>query len=282
MKTLYITDLDGTFLNSDAQVSARSAAIVSGLSRRGALISVATARTPATVEPLLADTYTGADLVVMTGAALWNRPAHRYDDLRLLSARETGIIVDAMRRHGINLFAYVAQPDGFIQVYHPGARLTEAESRFVALRRNLQLKHFNLGTPLPAADHKSTILFFGMGDYGSITALAGELRELTDCYVSYYKDIYLPDLWLLEVFARGVSKAEGVRRLRDRLGVERVVAFGDNLNDIPMLRVADVAVAVDNALPETKAAADVIIGPNTADSVALYIEEDFKRQDLRQ
>ncbi len=117
MKTLYITDLDGTFLNSDAQVSARSAAIVSELSRRGALISVATARTPATVEPLLADTYTGADLVVMTGAALWNRPAHRYDDLRLLSARETGIIVDAMRRHGINLFAYVAQPDGFIQVY---------------------------------------------------------------------------------------------------------------------------------------------------------------------
>ncbi len=56
------------------------------------------------------------------------------------------------------------------------------------------------------------------------------------------------------------------------------MAFGDNLNDIPMLQVADVAVAVDNALPETKAAADVVIGPNTADSVALYIEEDFKRQ----
>ena len=70
MKTLYITDLDGTLLNDEGRVSARSAELISGLSHRGVAISVATARTPATVEPLLADTYTTADLVVMTGATL--------------------------------------------------------------------------------------------------------------------------------------------------------------------------------------------------------------------
>jgi hydroxymethylpyrimidine pyrophosphatase-like HAD family hydrolase len=61
------------------------------------------------------------------------------------------------------------------------------------------------------------------------------------------------------------------------MGVERVVVFGDNLNDLSMFEVADLAVAVDNALPEVKAAADVVIGANTTDAVARFIAEDFSR-----
>ena len=41
-----------------------------------------------------------------------------------------------------------------------------------------------------------------------------------------------------------------------------------------MMEVADVAVAVENALPEVKEAADIVIGPNTADSVAKFISSD--------
>ena len=51
--------------------------------------------------------------------------------------------------------------------------------------------------------------------------------------------------------------------------------FGDNLNDLPMFEIADVAVAVENAFDEAKAKADIIIGPNTEDSVAKFIREDF-------
>ncbi len=278
MKTLYVTDLDGTLLDADATVSPATSRLLTELTGAGALISVATARTPATVEPLLRDTLTGSDLVVMTGAALWNRISRRYDDLRLLAACDVSTVVDTMAAHGLHLFAYDVRPDGFIEVYHPAPSLSEAEERFVALRRNLQLKHFNLGAPLPEADYGSTVLFFGMGSYERITALAGALRRTTGCYVSYYKDIYLDDVWLIEIFAGGVSKAEGIARLRRLTGAERVVTFGDNLNDIPMLRAADLGVAVGNALPETKAAASVVIGPNTADAVARFIADDFARQ----
>ncbi|MCM1037347.1 MAG: HAD hydrolase family protein [Bacteroides sp.] len=278
MKTLYVTDLDGTLLGADAVVSPATSRLLTELTEAGALISVATARTPATVEPLLRDTLTGSDLVVMTGAALWNRLSRRYDDLRLLAAGDVSTVVDTMTTHSLHLFAYDVRPDGFIEVYHPAPSLTEAEERFVALRRNLQLKHFNLGAPLPEADYASTVLFFGMGPYERITALAEALRRTTGCYVSYYKDIYLDDVWLIEIFAGGVSKAEGIARLRRLTGAERVVTFGDNLNDIPMLRAADLGVAVGNALPETKAAASVVIGPNTADAVARFIADDFARQ----
>ena len=57
---------------------------------------------------------------------------------------------------------------------------------------------------------------------------------------------------------------------------DRLVVFGDNINDLPMMRLADVAVAVENAVEEVKAEADIVIGPNTSDSVARFIIDDFR------
>ena len=68
-----------------------------------------------------------------------------------------------------------------------------------------------------------------------------------------------------------------MKELAAQLGADRIVVFGDNLNDLSMLAVADVAVAVGNARPEVKDVADIVIGPNSADSVALFIEKDFTR-----
>lgn len=84
--TLYITDLDGTLLGPDSRVSGESARIITDLSRRGALITVATARTPATVEPLLHDTLTTIPAIVLTGASMWDRSRRVYLDPMTLAA----------------------------------------------------------------------------------------------------------------------------------------------------------------------------------------------------
>ena len=63
--------------------------------------------------------------------------------------------------------------------------------------------------------------------------------------------------------------------LKKSVGADRLVVFGDNLNDLPMFAVADVAVAVENAFTEVKEHADVVIGPNYTDSVANYILHDY-------
>ena len=72
MKHLFVSDMDGTLLGSDSRVSPVSADIISRLSRSGVPITVATARTPASVEVLLADTLISVPAIVMTGAALWD------------------------------------------------------------------------------------------------------------------------------------------------------------------------------------------------------------------
>ena len=82
MKQLFVTDLDGTLLSTDSRVSPESAHIISELTRQGALITVATARTPATVEPLLRNTLTTPPAIVMTGAALWDRKTDEITEKR--------------------------------------------------------------------------------------------------------------------------------------------------------------------------------------------------------
>lgn len=274
MKTLYITDMDGTLLNGDSRVSRKTADTISALSRHGALITVATARTAATVVPLLADTYTAVPAVVMTGAALWERTAARYTGVRYIDAARHGGIESICRSVGLHPFVYVlGDDDRMLSVFHDGHKLTRAEQAFYDERCALELKRFYLRSSVPVA-HR-TVLFYAMGGTQAIAAAARMLEAAGGLSVSCYPDIFDTGLSHLEIFAPGVSKASAVTALKAATEADRLVVFGDNLNDLPMLAAADVAVAVDNALPEVKAAADIVIGTNDSDAVARFIESDF-------
>ena len=277
-KTLYVSDLDGTLLDVDSHISRRSVDILNALAEDGALITVATARTPATVVPLL----TGVDIarevpaVVMTGASMYNRAVSRYEDVSYIPASDVAHVLDICWALGVHPFVYILDKDaGLLRVYHGGGSMNRAEKDFYEERRHLALKHFHLRTPAPVQALADTVILFAMGQQNAVLDVAARLREETDCYISAYPDIFNPGIANLEILAPGVSKAAAISRLKARCGAERLVVFGDNLNDIPMLGIADVAVAVGNAMPEVKAAAHIVIDPNHADSVARFIRSDY-------
>ncbi|MDE6206378.1 MAG: HAD family hydrolase [Muribaculaceae bacterium] len=288
--TLYVSDLDGTLLGTDSRISSRSSEIISGLSRQGAKITVATARTPATVVPLLANTYTTPPAVVMTGTAYWLRTLDTFRDPHFVPAADVLAALEFCRTHDVHPFVYTMAPDGrSLDVYHAAKVLNKAEESFYLERRGLELKRFHLGTPAPSraaslgrghstsaddSGESTTMLLYAMGDEEKIRPAAEAFRDVTDCSVCCYPDIFNPHVWNFEVFPPGISKAGAVERLCDEEGASRLVVFGDSLNDLPMFEIADIAVAVANALPEVRAAADIIIDPNYTDSVARFIAED--------
>ncbi len=69
------------------------------------------------------------------------------------------------------------------------------------------------------------------------------------------------------------SKANAVRELKEKLGCEKLVVFGDGKNDLDMFHAADEAYAVQNADKELKAAATAIIGGSNEDGVAKWLLE---------
>lgn len=278
---LYISDMDGTLLDSRSRVSDRSTMMLNELMRAGVMFTVATARTPATVQPLLGairqSVYTDATgalrhipAIVMTGAALWDRHDVRFRSIELIPEEDARHIIDAFDKEKIHPFVYCLSGDSFLNVYHPAA-MTHREDAFYQERRHLTLKRFHLDQK-PASLDKVAI-FFAIGPVKGIKAVCESLREVTECAAAWYPDIFMPDTGLVDLYGPGVSKARAVMEMKRTTGAQTTVVFGDNLNDLPMMRVADISVAVANALPEVKAQADIIIGTNDSDAVARFIME---------
>ncbi len=279
MTTLYASDLDGTLLDAEARLSQYTASEFNRLTDKGALITFITARTPATVEPIMAQVHPRVPAVVMTGAARWDFTARRYQHITYLPPQHTLAIHDACRTTGTTPFVYTLPRQGNrLVVYHEAAELTPVEHRFVTDRTLNDLKTFHLHTHAPAGFENETVLYFAMGTPVRIEATCQAIRAVTPCDARWYPDTYNPGLALLEVFAPGVTKAEGLLALKRLVKADRVVAFGDNLNDIPMLLAADEAIVVENAHPDVKSIATRIIPPNTTDSVLRHIAADFHKQ----
>ncbi len=273
-KTLYVSDLDGTLLSTDSRISPRSGSLISELTAAGALITVATARTPATVVPLLSGIATTPPAVVMTGCAMWDRQAAAFTDTHFVPGYDVKRALGICAECGVAPFVYVLPPEGYpLDVYHNARSMNKAEESFYLERA--RLKRFHLGTPAPARALTHTMLLFAMGTSDNILAAYNAIKVGTDCSVCCYPDVFNPAIHNLEIFPPGVTKAAAVAKLKERMGADRLVTFGDSLNDLPLFGIADVGVAVANALPEVKAAADIVIEANYTDAVARFIAQDF-------
>lgn len=277
-RQLFVTDMDGTLLGTDSLVSPESARIISELTQSGALITVATARTPATVEPLLRHTLMTPPAIVMTGASMWDRERHCFTESRLMGNELAEYVTVTCRRAGLNPMTYTLRSsmDGIYM--YIGRPLSTKEERFIAERSHLPYKKILMdsGEAMDKPYKPRTILIFAIGELETVYAVADTLRKSGRCSVSAYPDIFNRSIGFLEVFAPDVSKAKAVTALKEHIGAEELIVFGDNFNDLPMMRVADRAVAVGNAMEEVRAVADEIIGPNSTDAVALYILEHFR------
>lgn len=274
MKTLYVSDLDGTLLQPDARLSDRTVELLNGAISDGALFTVATARTPATVAPIMSRVSMNLPAIVMTGAALWHGDTGRYSRLRLFDPEAARRLLDVYESNGTPSFVYFLKDD-IITIRHTGD-LSALQTEFMDERSNTPFKRVEVapdGSSQMPERLENVILFYSMlpNDIGERTyALT---RDIPGVRAQYYHDIYGEQTAILEAFSSEATKAKAMRALAGRLGADRIVAFGDNINDLPMMQEADLAVAVANARPEVKEAADIVIGPNTADSVAKFIAE---------
>lgn len=79
----------------------------------------------------------------------------------------------------------------------------------------------------------------------------------------------------IDLILPGVHKAQGIQLLQKHFSIENdeIAAFGDNGNDLEMLRLAHYSFAMENARPEVKAAANYQIGDNNSSAVLDTIEK---------
>lgn len=271
---LFVSDLDGTLLTSKASLSNGSVKLLNEAIAGGAGFTVATARTPATVDVIMHGVNMQLPAIVFTGAAWWHFDTRTYSHTRFLQPDTVSKLIDLFQQFAVTPFIYTLhsrKTGDLIDVFYNALRPTLCDAEFIRLRSDLELKKFHIGIAAPPDNYDKTILFFASGTPQIIAKIADSVLHTTDCSCSFYDDIYNPGISLIEVFAPNVSKAIAIDELRHSIEARHLTVFGDNLNDLSMFAVADTSVAVSNAHERTLQQADIIIASNNDDSVARYI-----------
>jgi len=261
---LIATDLDGTLLGDDGAVSPRTRAALDSARDAGIATIPVTARQPIGLRPIAAQAgFTDWALCgngaygvhLTTGEHLFAEeipPAVQRELADALNSVLPGLVYASVRDAGEG---FVAQ-EGYATLARLSDHKRDPETMGgVPLADVLALPSLKLVIRHPSVSIPEI--------YAALQSLGLTGFEAT-----------LSGAPFVEVMAEGVTKATGVAQVCERLGIDRsdVLAFGDALNDLEMLRWAGRGVAVGNAIDVVRDAAGEVAPSNADDGVAQVIE----------
>ncbi len=275
-KTLYVSDLDGTLLQPDGQLSDHTVDTLNRLISRGMAFSVATARGTLGMQLVSLDRIQfRTPVILLGGVLLYDMARRRIIHSCELSPATVGAILQACKELGRCPQLYRRRGHE-VHIYYTD--LTPKEQTFVTRTD----RH---GRSFAAFYHKvnhlrsSPAIFFScQGSKQQQETLKTRLASIVGIRVTMYPDAYDPDNWFLEISREDADKGQAARRLCNRLNAKRLVAFGDSHNDMALFREADLACCVANGDAEAKAIADCVIAANTDEGVPEYLNEIYNRK----
>ena len=115
------------------------------------------------------------------------------------------------------------------------------------------------------------VKFMAVGEPQQVNRAMEYLKREADGQLN----IFCSEPYFMEIMPLGIEKATSLELLLSRLGSsnEELIAIGDGLNDIPMLKYAGLGIAMGNAYDEVKKISDDVTFSNEEDGVAECIEK---------
>ena len=271
-------DLDGTLLSPGGEVTPRAKAAIHAALSAGLLVCFATGRNWTeskavidAVEHYDTAVFAGGAMVVDTGQEVTlHRMMMQPDLARELCAHLEGLghAVLALQDTG---------PAGVDYLVTGGVELNEPTRQWM----NVTAAKVNVAGKLAEHPHEHTIRVGIVASQPRVAEAKRTLLERFDGRI-VVQNLFVPayDVEVLEVFDPAVNKWEGILHVARLHGVtsEQIIAIGDDVNDIPMLKNAGLGVAMGNARPEALAVAKRVIGSNVEEGLAQFLEELVARQ----
>jgi len=274
---LYISDLDGTLLRSNAELSDFSRERLTRLIEAGALFTVASARSVVAMGLILGRLPVRLPVIANNGACLSDLATGAHHVVHELDGSlSSEIIALAEGAAGLPAVAALRGDEERLYIPDPGTpgMTWYLEDRVRA--QDYRLRPWADARP-DGPDRVLSMSFVHRREVIDELTPAIQERFASRIAINQFENHYTPGWFWLVVQDRCSTKDQAIRDLIALEGLEgrELVTFGDQLNDLAMFRVADVAIAVGNAAAEVKAQADEAIGTNDEDSVVKRILRDF-------
>lgn len=253
MYKLIVLDLDGTLLNSEKEISEGNLAALKRARQDGALIAFSTARSAGAMREYIAAVQ--PDILISNGGALVERNGEILFNRQLSAESVRHIIKRCFELSDGKCEITIDTDHGYFWNYKPDCDFTAAGLQCPDNLRYSDYTDFNY----PA--YKVTAEVEREEDALKIAA------EITDCGTLSFRG----EIWRRFAHTEA-TKRNALERICGCLSIQpkEILAFGDDYNDLEMLEYCT-GVAMGNALPEVKAAAEFVTDTNDNDGVAKFI-----------
>jgi Cof subfamily protein (haloacid dehalogenase superfamily) len=267
-------DLDGTLLGPDGRVPERAKAAIHSALNAGLLVCFATGRNWTESKAVLDTVGHHATAVFVSGAMVMDAKREVTLHRTLMDpqlAREVCALLERLGHCALAL-QDTHKTGGVDYFSTAGKTLNEAER----IWRQITQTVVHEVPSLANWEHSDTIRIGVVAPSDEVrTAHARLSEQFGERIVSHTIHVPAYGVDVMEVFDPAVNKWEGilhVARLHD-VEPQQIVAIGDDVNDLPMLRNAGLGVAMGNAGPAIRAAAHRVIGRNDEDGLAIFLDE---------
>lgn len=271
MKTLYVSDLDGTLLRSNECTSEYTNETLNKLVEQGMLFSYATARSYTTAQKVTSGLQAKIPVIVYNGAFIIDNAT---GELLLSNYFDPDVkeLLDDLTAHNIYpiVYSYIDSVENFSFLEE---KCTRGMTAFLNTRK---------GDKRTNPVHTISQLYEGNIFYISCIDEKIKLQPFYEKYQNQYHCVFHQELYTkaqwLEIMPMTVTKANAIRQLKKYFQCDRLVVFGDGINDVDMFELADECYAVENAVDELKEISTQIIGGNDEDGVARWLNEHYPRK----
>lgn len=260
---LIAVDLDGTLLNSQHAMTERTEKALRAAMDKGVIVIIATGKTFSSARDVIARLKLTTPGVYLQGLAVYTGDG---------SVRHQQTLDPEIARQVITF----CEDRGFTVVAYSGTRIlvraVTSENRILAEKYH-EPEPETVG-PLQNVLNETPInklVVMKVGDARKITALRWQLDKQLGNKARMTQA--LTDM--LEILPKGASKGAALKVLLRELGVAaaNVLAIGDGENDLEMIELAGIGVAMGNGAQKLRDAADFVTGSNDEDGVALAVEK---------
>ena len=265
MIKLVAIDLDGTLLNSQKEISLRNKQALMAAKQAGVKVVICTGRPLAAIGPYLEELglqEEGDYSITFNGG--------------LVQKNDTGAIIEKtlMPLEAIHELYQLATTLNMpfdvlsdkVVMQLPSA--PNYPSIYSSLNKLLTFESYKLEELTPNRIYNKVVVAIDEA------YLNERIKEIPASFYERFEIIKTRNN-LLEFMPKGITKAYGISLLAKDLGIraEEIMTLGDEENDLPMIEYAGLGVAMTNAIPLVKEAADVVTDTNDQDGVAKAVEK---------
>ena len=269
---LIAIDFDGTLLGPDGKVSNATKLAVRRAVDAGYHVVFATGRNWYESLEVLEAVEHHATAVFVGGAVTVDLDTRQVIDRRTMAPDTAAAVVDLLDQRGLAPLILQDRELAGVDFLHGPRELSDA-IRDWHRRHNLRVQAV---ASLADIDHTHTLRVGSIGERDRTATIQADIEAALPGRVHVNQvDLANYGVRLIEVFAPDVTKWSAIERVAAKHGIPagRIVAVGDDMNDLQMLEHAGLGIAMGNAHPPVKSIADRVIDSNANDGLARFLDE---------